>query len=314
MNIQAWPLKRCAVIVISLLSVVGIVTGVVAGMRRGSGMQVRFNKRDLPEHGVHIITSVDPSFEATASKYFKNKAPETFKPFSVFIRNAGDRLIVGYALTWQFVRTDGKVIGQTTHYSEPGILEGNEIPKDPAFKHTTAIEPGEARCFSWDSQISEDAANSSGGQDIYLPGQSQTSLTNDASAITARLELELSKATDLTVSLDGVFFDDGSFVGSNATGFFEQLKATVSAKVDLLREVAAGTQQGSADQALESIKTESLKPDVVLGPKPSPDDYYKFYRKLFAAEITNMTSVHGKERMVSHLTDSYRRARTLRKQ
>src|SRR5204862_7978389 len=107
-----------------------MVTAVFAGSRRATpGMQVRFNKRDLPKHGVNIITSADPSFAATASKYFKNKSPEILKPFSVFIKNSGNRLIVGYALTWQFARTDGKVITQTIHYSEPGILEDVEMPK-----------------------------------------------------------------------------------------------------------------------------------------------------------------------------------------
>ena len=314
MKIEVWQLKKYAVIVISLLSVVGVVTGVVAGMRRAQGMEVRFNKRDLPKHGVHIITPVDSSFDDTVLKHFKNKSPETLKPFSIFIQNSGDRMVVAYALTWEFAKKDGKVMTKTVGYSEPGILMGEEIPKDPAFKHTTAIEPGEVKCFTWNSQIKQEAFETSGTADKSALHQSPDTQPDESSALRAMLASEWSQATDLTVSLDGVVFDDGTFVGSNVM-FFQQLQAAVNAKVDLLREIALASQQGRVDQALESITAKSLEPDVVFATQFSADDYYRYFRKIYAAEITNMNSAYGKEKLVPYLVGSYNRARpVLRKE
>src|SRR5229473_3936121 len=173
-------MKRYAIIAISLLAAIGMVTGVFAGIRRSTEMAVRFNKRDLPKHGVRIITSVDPSFDEMAAKHFKNKSLETVKPFSVFIQNSGAKMMLAYTLTWKFVRQDGQVISKTVGYSEPGILMGNEIPKDPAFKHTTAIESNSVRCFTWDSQIEPDEVETSGAPDKSRPGQSQE-VQNDSS-------------------------------------------------------------------------------------------------------------------------------------
>src|SRR6266849_5842139 len=144
-------------------------------------------------------------------------------------------------------------------YSEPGILMGQDIPKDPRFQHTTAIEPGKSRCFNWNSQINPDAVETSGLD--MPPSQSQENQTDNSGAIRALMLSELSKATDITVSLDGVVFDDGTFVGSNLI-FFQQIQAVVNAKVDLLRELAEASEQGKIDQALESIAAKSREPDV----------------------------------------------------
>jgi len=309
MSVEAGPIKRYAAIVISLLAVIGMVTAVFAGIRRATpGMQVRFNKRDLPEHGVHIITPVDASFDDLVTKYFKNKSSETLKPFSVFIQNSDSRMVVAYALTWEFAKKDGKITSQTVGYSEPGILMGNEMPKDPAFRHKTAIEPGGVRCFSWNSQIEQDAVENS--ESSVSPLARQQTQENRASEVWASLESELSQATDVTVSVDGVVFEDGTFVGSNLI-FFQQLQAIVNAKVDLLREIALASQRGNIDQAFESITAKSMVPDVVLGSEFSADNYYLYFRKIYAAELTNMTSAYGKEKLVPSLVKSYSRARPI---
>ena len=77
------------------------------------------------------------------------------QPFAVFIKNSSTRLVVADALTWELNDEDGRnVKTQTVSYSEPGILIGNEIPI--GMKHTTAIEPGNVRCFSVNSKIERD--------------------------------------------------------------------------------------------------------------------------------------------------------------
>lgn len=307
-------MKKYAAIVFSLFALVGMVTAGFARIRRAEGMEVQFNKRDFPEHGVHIITSVDPSFEALASGYFKAKAkniPESLNPFSVFIKNSGNKTVVAYALRWQMVRADGQVIQNTTSYSEPGVLMGNEMPNNPAFKHIDAIEPGAVRCFSWDSPIREDTSQPLGGGDAPVSGKLSPNQFKDPIARRDNIRAELSLATDLTVSLDGVFFDDGTFIGPNITGFFERIQSVVNAKVDLLREIEIASQTGTVEQAIENITVKSKGPDVVLAMNSSAEDYYNCYTKLFATEIANMTGAYDKQGLVAHLVNSYKRRRTL---
>ncbi|SRR6266498_472381 len=305
---EGTEMKRYAITVVSLLGVVCMVSVMFAGIRRGSGMQVRFNSRDLRENGVHIITSSDPSFDEIAAKHFRNRSPESLKPFSVFLKNSGARLALAYALTWELRNTDGRIISSNTVvYSEPGILMGNEIPKD--LKHTTAIEPGSVRCFSRDSQIEADAVETIGEQDTVR--KSSEGKADASTDIRAMLAAELSHTTDVTVSLDGVVFDDGTFVGPNVTGFFEQMQALVNAKVDLLRDIAVASEQGTLDQAFDSIRAMSREPDIVFGENSSADNYYHHFRKLYATEITNKDNVYGKETLVPYLVKSYHRARPI---
>lgn len=256
-------------------------------------MPVRFNTRDFPEHGVLIVTPVHPSFNETVQKYFKNSPPDTLQPFSVFIKNTGKKLMLGYALTWELKDSDGKVIlRNSVAYTEPGLLLGDEIPKD--MKHTTAIEPNSLRCFTWNSKIEPDAVSQIG--------------SSDSDAVRNVLAYQLSRAADISVSLDGVFFDDATFVGLNETGFFDQMEALLRAKSDLLDEVASASERGTLDQAFESIADYSNEPDVVFGPTFSSDDWYRYFRKAYATEMHNKRRAYGKDKLLPDLLKSQRRA------
>lgn len=305
-------MNRNVVIVISLLAIVGLVTAVSGSIRKGQSMQVRFNKRDFPEHDLHIITSADPAFEVTTSAYFKTRpeksSQDVLKPFSIFIKNSGNRTVAAYMLVWQLVQKNGKVIRNTTSYSEPAILMGEEMPTDPRFKHTAAIEPNAVRCFWWSAPIDADGQGQIGSARDAEQSQRQKSGDTLETAIRSQLTTELAEATDLTVSLDGVFFEDGSFVGPNTTGFFETMQAIVNAKLDLLREVANAKERGTEDEALESITAKSLETDSMPTSAPTAEDTYKYYTKLFALEISGMKSVHGKDTLVSYLVNLNKRS------
>ena len=281
---------------------------------------VRFHTRDLQENGVHIITPVDPSFAELAAKHFEKRTPEALQPLSVFIKNSSKRLVLGYALTWEILDAEGKTItSKTVAYSEPGALMGAEIPKD--LIHTTAIEPGAERCFTVNSQIEKEAVGPGGFGGAFSLRTTEESaralqamIANQkgeeiASTLRAMWADQLSHASDVTVSLDGVIFDDGTFVGPNKTGFFERMQAMLNAKVDLLREITVASEQDKLDETFDSIAAKSRESDVVLGTTASSDDWYYYFRKLYASEISNQRRVHGKENVVRYLIESYRRAR-----
>lgn len=287
-------MKRYAVILLAILVLIGIVTSVLATIRRATEMPVRFNTRDFPEHGVQIVTPVDPSFDETVKKYFKNNPPpDTTQPFSVFIKNTGKKLVLGYALTWELKDSEGKVIVRNTvGYTEPGLLMGDEIPK--GMEHTTAIEPNSFRCFNWNSKIEPNHVSRTGA--------------SESDAVPNLVASQLSRASDISVSLDGVFFDDATFIGPNETGFFDQMQALFRAKSDLLDEVATASERGTLDQAFESIAAYSNEPDVVFGPTFSSDEWYRYFRKAYATEMHNKHRAYGKDKLLPDLLKSQRRA------
>src|SRR5205814_413208 len=131
---------------------------------------------------------------------------------------------------------------------------------------------------------------------------------NRSAPLQEQLTTQLSQASDIAVSLDGLVFEDGTFIGSNDM-FFQQLQAMVNAKVDLFRELAAGADKGNIDQAIESIEAASQAPDITFSEQFLPDEYYKYFRKLYATEISGMIRSFGKIRAVPHFLNSYHRAR-----
>jgi hypothetical protein len=299
-------MKRYVLIAISLLFVVGLITAVFAGVRKRVQPVVKlgFNKLDFPEHGVHLIIPTDTGFDDTARKHFKYRSPEDLKPFSVFIHNSGPRKVMAYALTWKLVRKDGQVITKTVGYSEPDLFMGKEEVKAPGYKHTVAIEPDNARCFTLESKIDPDLddvppANAASHVSVFAVKGSAVDLQNDAARLKEQLAAQLTELSDITVSLDGVVFDDGIFIGSNQI-FFQQLQATINAKVDLLQELAKGVEEHKTDQALASIEAASQEPEVTFSREFSADEYYRFYRKLYAGEIIGMTRTFGKIRALPH--------------
>jgi len=70
---------------------VGIFSG-FAGSRSARPMSVRMHIKDLPQHGLRLITPSDPRFDDRLQKEFKgesNEVVDTLRPFSVFFENKG---------------------------------------------------------------------------------------------------------------------------------------------------------------------------------------------------------------------------------
>src|SRR5688572_27739739 len=117
--------------VIAVLVFGALITGILLtayGLtRRAQAMTVRLNVKDIKEHGLEIITPLDPSFDHLAAKYFKGKPSaelEAFRPFSVFIKNRSNKYLVAYVLKWEILRTDGTATTGFKAYAQPGVLMG----------------------------------------------------------------------------------------------------------------------------------------------------------------------------------------------
>lgn len=317
-------MKRSIAAAILLMAVVAVVTGMFTGITKGKEMQVQLNKRDLPEHGLHIVTSLDPSFEGEAISYFKGASKDSIqalKPLSIFITNTADQKVVAFQLKWEFVREDGTVIDQTVSYAEPGILMGHKMPTDPRFKHVHVIEPNKSKFFSLGSTVASDLNEPDrdlvGGSEY--PGSPRMDAEIQRAMQQANKDLiqfktQSAAITNVTVSIDGAFFEDGTFVGPNSSNFFERIQAEVRAKTDLLRNLEQANKQGKSEEAFAAIEAKTQEISAKLGSEPTPEDYYTFYTKIFADEITGLKNAYGKETALSHILMTHERVRpTLRK-
>src|SRR2546423_878240 len=281
--------------------------------RGAQAVNVKLHVRDLPEHGIKIITPADPSFDGLMTAFQKKNpdAPiEALKLFSIFIKHSGNRPIVSYKLRWACMKSDGTVI-----YKESSYLANWILMDEGAFSHTSAIanapkviKPHSTWFFS---QIAEPEPLEGGTENRQQSRSWHLTVSSDSGVIEQNpsearvlslLNAELSRYTSITISLDGVFFDDGSFAGPNETGFFEAVKAEVDARHDLLVDIQKGIQQGkSADEIIRSLEVLEAAPEVDIGLNSTPSDYYKYNKKRFAEKFLNIARHLGNTEAVQLL-------------
>lgn len=126
--------------------------------------------------------------------------------------------------------------------------------------------------------------------------------TPDRKALLQRFMSELAtNYTDITVSIDGAFFDDGTFAGPDTSGFFAHVKAQIDAKRDLLNEVAIGLSNlhRSKEEVFSHVEKTAAQPDVRLDSNSTPTDFYNFYKRFYAREILEDRNAFGDDKALA---------------
>lgn len=265
-------------------------------------MSVRLNAADIREHGLIIIASGETSFDGMWDVLrggMPDSTLEAIRPYSVFIKNTGHRAVVAFVLKWEMARPDGRVITKTHQYVTIYSLMGDGT----ADSRGHVIKPNTA----W----------------LAFPGfagtQDGPELNSGGPRFAAYLESvssDLAQYNSVTVSLDGVFFEDGGFVGPDATGFFSKVEALINANRDLRREIAAGIKSGSSpEDVFGRVTNEANKPRVRTGRNSTADDYYNRFKRSAAEELLQMRSVSGDDKTLEHALRPQKRPwPTLRKE
>jgi hypothetical protein len=274
---------------------------------------VRINVRDLPSHGVRLISPTDPSFEDEIAKLRLDEEgsqapPDIAKPFSVVLKNTSRRDIIGVRIRWDSIGPDGRTTTHVQSYSDMGSLIGmgpmnprDEIPGG------VRLKPQKARYISLiestgAAQGAGIAASSRGGNSeedaarMQQLGQEQS--REQALAILATL---LNRSLSVTATLDAAIFDDGTVVGPDSLDYFGELQAIVKAKRDILEDVLSGAQRNepfaNIFSRMDSIAKQDKKPSN--GTIPAQSAYYELYKKEFAAELVRMRATDGNEKRVA---------------
>jgi hypothetical protein len=267
-------------------------------------MSVSINVRDLPEHGLIIISPTDPSFRGKMSALLRGESGislETIEPFSLFVKNTGDLTVVGYELKWDLTNPEGKTVTYRNSSINPGTLLGFVEPGSDDAKLGQVIKPHSTRYFSPLVALDLEGGNSGilgtvgNFPNSATANQAQQALRDkNQIAFFRALSSTLSEYSSLTVSIDWAIFEDGSFVGPDTSGFFAKFEAHRNAKYDLLYEIARDIKQGRPlDEVYNKVKVRADKPRPIMSPASTPTDYYNFFQKIYAEEVLSMRNAQG---------------------
>lgn len=270
---------------------------------RGQAINMKISVKDLHEHGVRIISPTDPSFDRRAQAFVNSESQETIqtiKAFAVIVENTRNIAIVGTRLNWEIIKLNGTIINMPVGSANPRALMDRGESKGVHTAGGAAIGPHSTRFISLIGSAGEgekvDARSS------WLSFRGSRSEMEEFNAAVARGERDeafnksvigklLREARSVTVSIDGVFFEDGTFVGEDKTGFFEEIKAYVDAEYDLATEISVANKQGKTPNDIFEQVRDFLLAHTRTNEKTPLSDNNAGARTVTDHEITALASV-----------------------
>ncbi len=256
---------------------------------------MRFNARDFPEHGVSLIVPSDPSFGDLLAKL---EPPSIHDRYSVFLKNDSTRAVVGYSIKWQCFDNRGEI---------PDGLLSNDTQLNSIVSWVFLHGEESDRRAALD--VSEDIIKP---HSIWLinpdgPARPLEGHGSSCSAVTSfsitrfdrsgRLIETIEDCASMMVIADGIFFDDGTFIGDDTNGFFTSVKSQLDARYEILQGVQTELESGKkADEIFKELERirdlEGFGPQE-LGQHPTAEKFRSFFRGLFARDVLGMKEVFG---------------------
>ncbi len=253
---------------------------------------MRFEARDFPEHGVSLIVPSDPSF---GNLQAKSKSTSIHDPYSVLLKNTGTRAVVGYSFKWQCFDDRGETSDRNLSNDRNlnkmvswVFLHGEESDRKEALDRSEEIvkphsiwlisSEGEARSTAW----SGDAVASS-----------KTQLDESSEVKT------IPGCVSIRVTVDGIFFEDGTFIGSDTNGLFASVESEMAARYEILRGIQNDLKSGKkADEIFKELEKIRDGEDIRLGALPTADQRRAFFRNLFAKDVLGKKEFWGADKAI----------------
>ena len=257
------------------------------GSRTTEKPLMKINIRDLREHGISLIAPSD-----LRSTHGKDVA---IYPYSILLKNTSGRLVVGYSIKWECFDGKGESAARDLSHDRKfsnslgfAFMYGEESERRAILKNADeVIEPNSTWLISPDLP----ARKLSG-----LLAEINTELDQAALA-----EIQAACPT-MTVTLDGVFFDDGTFIGPDTNDFFAKVKTQMDVRHEVLQGVHSDLQSGKDPtevfQGLEQIRDRERQ---VSGGEMTMDQLRSFYRHMFAQDVLGMKEVWGAEGAIANV-------------
>jgi hypothetical protein len=191
------------------------------------------------------------------------------KDLSVFLENNSDQTIVAYSVRWE-IGSQG--IPRTISFA------------DPIWLATPNLKPGNGVIAPYSRRF---VSLLQGGNAISA--QSDNSKIRKAIIKSARgLHNRFKGEQDWRVSIDGVIFADGRFIGENKGGFFEITKAKIEADRDFYRDLIADLGGGLKLNVLlrrRLAATEAAEEETQAKEVLTPNWFYKNRQRVLAQAL-----------------------------
>jgi hypothetical protein len=285
--------------------------------REAKAVSVQINIKDLPEYDLKLIAPTDPIFDGKLSTLLKNHPnplAESLRSYSVLLENTGKKTVVGYRLRWDLIKADGTVSMRQAGGVNMGTFMDEARPslENPSLSSGFAIGP---RAIAFVSLAGSSGDNDNGGIMGYASGSANRAILDQLrqgakdkqySSLADTITAELQNCTSITVSLDGVFFEDGTFVGPDTTEFFVTVEASVNAKRDLVQEIAFAVEhKRSMDAIFDYINEVASSPPPVQ--KMNKGDIYNLFKKSNAEEMLRMRAAMSSQKAVEMVLQQSRK-------
>jgi hypothetical protein len=255
-----------------LISIAVVVTAYFPRQGNESQTNIKLKtQNNLQRYGVEIVGPDDAGFETELEKYFGSNQDaltlvDTAKPFTIFIKNRSTQEVVGLSLRWELVKSTGEVNVIPQTQNNVGVLFGPKTVDPLLIGKTSIINAGDSKFFSYFPIQPDDTAS---GMRASIGASTGTAPT-DVGSLTAQARdqkgIMLNGVSTVSLSIDGLFFDDGTFIGENKGFYFEQIEGEIKAERDILKRFseAATTGKSEADIIAEFIAD---TPEHVIPPR-----------------------------------------------
>ncbi|MCW5959763.1 MAG: hypothetical protein KIS76_06335 [Pyrinomonadaceae bacterium] len=275
-------------------------------------------KNDLQKYGIEIIASTDPNFESELTQYIGSENSlislvESAKPFTFFIKNNSSKEIVGVSLRWKFSDLKGQNHEIPQSEANPGVLMGIK-PLDPKMKGKTGLINSKAtKFFTYFKDMIGPQITIANIRINNPSNQNDHSIDSNQKGhliLNSQKERLLSENNDFSVSIDGIVFDDGSFVGADQNLFFNMLSAQIQARKDILNSLNEASLTGKeSTEILDDIlsRTYNVSANFAeiksgnLTPEQVTDYSYRTYLKNLRSELVMKRSVLSDDSIIKQL-------------
>jgi hypothetical protein len=260
---------------------------------------------DFPQAGLVLVGPSSPDCQSLVSEIKARSSPTAPQSDadipetpedpnrSVVFINKSQKPVVLLQVLWHLAFANGReAVGACAWAgSELLLLPFGLTPQDKsAIKYSSAILPGSKRYIT-------NAGNVIGDNTDVRPPSANELAQGGGIIGSGGGYLDPKPFTRLTISIEGAFFDNGEFAGTNRTKLFEQIAAKATTRAKLIEMARQKGKSASAilNEIQSSAREVKTRPRPLLIPDPNmPISVYE-QRALFdlATSIENMRAFRG---------------------
>jgi len=270
------------------------------GDKRRTNVQFS-TENNLGVYGIEIVSSDDPQFDSIMHEYVGGikdiqAIVNEVKPFLVFVRNVSDEDVVGVSLRWRLTSSDGREeISRQIESTSSELM--NIKPVDPWMEGKTALLKAKSiRLFSNVEPVGQIAENIHSyikyrrGEPIKITQDLMSSLNRYA---ISEKERRLRDTISLSVSVDGIFFSNGSFAGDDRNRFYDSMRGMLEAERTFRNEFAKAKVSSKNTSVAINQLSNSRRESTPATIENNEDAFRRAYNMSWNRLIDRLTSMHS---------------------